>query len=58
MGLIMQMSDKEWHELKEKERLLTKALAVLRVEPKDLPRVVQRFLREVEEMEKRLKEKK
>lgn len=55
MGLIMQMSEKEWQELKEKERLLNKALTILRVEPKDLPRVVQRFLGEVKEMKKQLK---
>ena len=44
------MELKEWMELEKKEKLLKKAAAVLRVEEKDLPRVIDRFLREIEEM--------
>lgn len=46
------INKKEWDELKEKERLLKKAAETLRVEEKDLPRVVDRFLKEIEEMRK------
>lgn len=45
------MNKKEWEELKEKEKLLKKAAEILRVEEKDLPRVVDRFLKEIKEME-------
>ena len=41
---------KEVSELKEKEKLLKKAAEILRVEDKDLPRVIDRFLKEIEEM--------
>ena len=44
------MNKKEWEELKKKEKLLKKAAEILRVEDKDLPRVVDRFMKEVEEM--------
>jgi len=44
------MDLKEWNELEKKEKLLKQAAAVLRVEEKDLPRVVDRFLKEIEEM--------
>jgi hypothetical protein len=47
--------ENRWRELKLKERLLDRALTVLKVGPKDLPRVIKRFLREVEEMERKLK---
>jgi hypothetical protein len=46
------MELKEWNELEKKEKLLKQGAAVLRVEEKDLPRVVDRFLREIEEMKK------
>jgi len=45
---------KKWQELKRKEKLLKQALKVFKVEPKDLPRVISRFLREVNEMEKEI----
>ena len=41
--------------LKEKERLLKEAAAAIRVQEEHLPRVVARFKREIEEMNKRLK---
>lgn len=44
------ISKKEWEELKRKEKLLKKAAEILRVEDKDLPRVVDRFLKDIEEM--------
>ncbi len=50
----MQISQKEWKELKKKERLLKQASEVLRVEPEDLPRVIHRFLEERKEMEQKL----
>lgn len=40
------MNKKEWEELKKKEMLLKKAAEVLRVQEKDLPRVVDRSLKE------------
>lgn len=47
------MNQKEWEELKKKEKLLKKAAEILRVEDKDLPRVIDRFLKEIEEMSKK-----
>ena len=44
------MNKREWLELREKEKLLKKASEILKVEDKDLPRVVDRFIREIEEM--------
>lgn len=43
------ISKKEFLELKEKEKLLKKAAEILRVEDKDLPRVVDRFLKDISE---------
>lgn len=40
----------EFTKLKKKEKLLKKAADILHVEEKDLPRVIERFLRELEEM--------
>lgn len=47
------MNKKEWAELKNKEKLLKKAAEILKVEEKDLPRVVDRFLKEIDEMNKK-----
>jgi len=44
-----------WDELKEKERILKEAAAAIRVQEKDLPRVVARFKREIKEMDEKLK---
>jgi predicted RNase H-like nuclease (RuvC/YqgF family) len=44
-----------WQELKRKEKLLKKVLEIFRVEAKDLPRVVERFQREIKKMEEKLK---
>ena len=46
------ISRKEWEELRKSEKILTKALGIFKVEAKDLPRVMERLQREVEEMEK------
>ena len=43
------MDEKRWNELKEKERLLRKAAKALRVSEEELPNVVKRFLKEIEE---------
>jgi alanyl-tRNA synthetase len=51
----MRISKKEWNKLKKKEKLLKKAAGILRVEEKDLPRVVERFQKEIKEMEEKLK---
>lgn len=48
------ISKKQWEELKKWGELLKKAAGILRVEEKDLPRVVERFLKEIEEMNKKL----
>jgi alanyl-tRNA synthetase len=50
----MRISKKEWNKLKKKEKLLKEAASILRVEEKDLPRVVERFQREIKEMDKYL----
>lgn len=50
------MITKTWKELKEKECLLKKAAAILRVEEKDLPRVIERFQKEIKEMEEKIRE--
>ncbi len=52
----MQISEKEWKELKRKEKLLKQTSEILRVEPQDLPRVIERFVNEVKEMDEKLKE--
>ncbi|MEM5801902.1 MAG: hypothetical protein QXQ18_00750 [Candidatus Aenigmatarchaeota archaeon] len=44
------MSFQEFKKLKHKEKILKKAAEILRVEDKDLPRVVERFQNEIEEM--------
>lgn len=48
------MEFEEFKRLREKSRLLKKAAEVLRVQPEDLPRVIRRFKREIEEMKKLL----
>jgi hypothetical protein len=45
------ISKNEFLQLKKKEKILKQAAEILRVEEKDLPRVVERFKKEVEEME-------
>lgn len=42
-------------ELKNKGKLLSQAAEIVRVQEKDLPRVVKRFLDEIKEMNKKLK---
>ena len=41
------ISKKEFLELRRKEQLLKQAAEILRVEDKDLSRVVERFLKEI-----------
>lgn len=44
----MDMIDKKkWGEFKKKEKVLKKATEILRVEDKDLPRVIDRFRKRV-----------
>lgn len=50
----MQISEQEWEQLKEKEKLLRQAAETLKVEEKDLPRVIQRFVDEIKEMDEKL----
>jgi hypothetical protein len=47
------MTKEEWLQLKKKEKLLKQAAEILHVEEKDLPRIIERFLREIEEMKKK-----
>ncbi len=49
------ISDQEIKELKKKEKLLKEAAESIRVQEKDLPRVVSRFMRELKEMEEKIK---
>jgi predicted nucleic acid-binding Zn-ribbon protein len=46
---------KEFNELRRKWEILKKAANILRVEDEDLLRVVERFLKEIKEMEKKIK---
>lgn len=48
------LSEKEWKDLKKKEALLKRTAEILRVEEKDVPRVIKRFLDEIEEMNKKI----
>ena len=50
----MAMDIERWKELKEKERILRDAAEAISVQEKDLPRVIARFKREIEEMEEKL----
>ncbi len=51
------MSDpNRWNELKKKEQILKEAADSIRVQEKDLPRVVTRFKKEIEDMDKAIKE--
>ncbi len=49
------ISKKEWEKLKKKSKILEKAAEIIRVEEKDLPRVIERFKREIKEMEEKLR---
>ena len=42
----------EFNELKRKYKILREAARVFRVEDKDLPRVIERFKKELEEMKR------
>lgn len=46
------MNKKEWENLKKKVKILKNAAEVLRVEEKDLPRVIDRFMKELNDMSK------
>ena len=50
----MLMDIEKWKELKDKERILRQAAEAISVQEKDLPRVIARFKREIEEFEKAL----
>lgn len=43
-----------WRELKERERLLKEAADSIKVQEKDLPRVVARFKREIKELDEKM----
>lgn len=44
------ITKKRWDELKEKEKLLKQACAVLKTEEIHLPKTVERFLKEINEL--------
>ena len=48
----------EISKLFEKEKILKRAAKILRVREEDLPRVLERFLREIKEMELKLAQNK
>ena len=52
------VSEQELKELKKKEKLLKQAAESIKVQEKDLPRVVKRFMDEIKEMDKKLKAEK
>jgi len=47
------INKKEWEKLKKKQSLLRQASAILSVDDKDLPRIIERFQNEIKEMEKK-----
>jgi len=49
------ISEQELKDLKKKQKLLSQSAEILKVEEKDLPRVVKRFLDEMKEFDERLK---
>ena len=49
------ISEQELKNLKNKQKLLTQATEILKIQEKDLPRVVKRFLDEIKEFDERLK---
>jgi transposase-like protein len=51
----MKISEQELKDLKKKDILLRQAAEILKVEEKDLPRVVKRFLDEIKQFDERLK---
>jgi hypothetical protein len=51
----MSADAERWRGLKEKEKILKEAAGTIRVQEKDLPRVVARFKKEIEDMDKKLK---
>lgn len=48
----MSQSKMSFEQLNEKEKILREAARILSVPEKDLPRVIDRFLKEIEEMKK------
>lgn len=52
---FMATDAERWRELKEKEQILKEAAAAIRVQEKDLTRVVARFKKEIKEMDEKLK---
>jgi len=51
----MSVSEKELKELKKKEKILKQAAESIKVQEKDLPRVVKRFLDELKHFENEIK---
>jgi alanyl-tRNA synthetase len=49
------ISEKELKELKKKQKLLKQAAESIKVQEKDLPRVVERFLGELKQFENEIK---
>lgn len=45
----------EYEKLMKKDRILREAAKILRVDPRDLPRVIERFKKEIKSMEAKLK---
>ena len=48
------ISEQELKELKKKEKLLKQAAEIIKVQEKDLPRVVKRFLDELKEINRKI----
>ena len=48
------MKSEEFQRLRNKEKILRKAAEVLRVKPEDLPKVIRRFKKEIDEMKSKL----
>jgi alanyl-tRNA synthetase len=52
------IAEQELKELKRKQKILSQAAEILRVQEADLPRVVGRFLKEIKEFEEKLSQSK
>ena len=50
----MMISEQELKELKKKEKLLKQTAETIKVQEKDLPRVVKRFLDELKEINRKI----
>lgn len=51
----MELSRKQYQELKEKERILKEAAKAINIQPEELPKAIRKFQKEIEQLEERKK---